>query len=241
MSSLSLFHPLIHEWFEKNIGSPSGIQEKAWPRIAKGEHVLITAPTGSGKTLASFLWAINSLVTGKPEPGTRILYISPLKALNNDIQKNLMGPLSGLRELFGQHNSFFPEISVMVRSGDTPESERRYMRLHPPEILITTPESLAIMLASLSAHAMFSGLKTVILDEIHAVAESKRGTLLASSIERLTLLAGEFQRIAASATVNPLHAVADFVGGYCLLQTTGGLVYRKRPVSIIEDTNYVKK
>ncbi|MBN1905860.1 MAG: DEAD/DEAH box helicase, partial [Deltaproteobacteria bacterium] len=144
-----LFHPLIVKWFREYVGIPADIQEKAWPEIASGSHVLITAPTGSGKTLTAFLWAINELVTGKWERGTtRVLYVSPLKALNNDIRRNLIQPLDELKGVFTSSNKNFPGISVMTRSGDTSESDRRQMVRNPPEIMITTPESLNIILSS---------------------------------------------------------------------------------------------
>lgn len=214
---LSLFHPLIGSWFREQVGTPTAIQAMAWPIIAAGDHILLTAPTGSGKTLTAFLWALNQLVTGRwPAGHTRVLYISPLKALNTDIRRNLLGPLSGLARAFQNAGEPFPELSVMTRSGDTEAAERRRMLRRPPELLITTPESLNILLSSKNGAALFSNLSTVIVDEIHAVAGTKRGTHLASAVERLTRLSGEFQRIAISATVKPLEAVAAFVGGYVM-------------------------
>ncbi|MCR9141504.1 MAG: DEAD/DEAH box helicase [bacterium] len=238
---LDRFHPLIREWFLRNVGTPTDIQEQAWPAIAGGEHVLVSAPTGSGKTLTAFLWAVNQMVSGEWEVGRgiRALYISPLKALNNDINRNLSGPLLQLRQTFEAAGEPFPNIRVMTRSGDTPAGERSRMLRRPPDILITTPESLNILLTSRRGRTIFApenslelssdlatggaddplaprigSVRTVILDEIHAVAGSRRGTHLITAIERLTELTGEFQRIALSATVRPLEAVAQFVGGY---------------------------
>ena len=149
MSALSQFHPLIARWFVERVGQPTEVQELSWQKITGGENLLITAPTGSGKTLAAFLWAINQLVTSQfPTGHTSVLYVSPLKALNNDIQRNLLGPLSELREIFLEAGTDFPDIGVRTRSGDTPPSDRLQMQRHPPEILITTPESLNLLLSS---------------------------------------------------------------------------------------------
>src|SRR5512143_3212690 len=216
-SKLSFFHPLIRHWFSEKVGTPTEIQEKAWPEIAQARHVLVTAPTGCGKTLAAFLWGINQLISGAwPGGKVRVLYISPLKALNNDVQRNLVKPLRQLREYFLLQGERFPEINVLTRSGDTPGEERRKMVRTPPEILITTPESLNLLLSSRSGRAMLTGIATVILDEIHAVVGTKRGTHLITAVDRLVPLSGEFQRIALSATVKPLGAVADLVGGFLL-------------------------
>jgi len=224
------FHPLIRQWFTERLGKPTDVQLRAWDEVMKGRHVLVTAPTGSGKTLAAFLWAINQLVTGAwPHGETRVLYVSPLKALNNDVRRNLLAPLTELKEYFAKAGTPFPPIGVQTRSGDTPGDERRRMLRHPPEILITTPESLNIMLTSKGGRATLTSVTTVILDEIHAVAGGKRGTHLITAVERLTLLSGEFQRIALSATVRPLETVAEFVGGLKLT----GMEYRKRPVTIV--------
>ena len=147
----NIFHPLIVKWFKESVGNPTDIQKKSWPEIASGNNVLITAPTGSGKTLTAFLWAINRLITGEWETGTtRVLYVSPLKALNNDIKQNLIKPLDELNSLFESEGEAFPRIGVMTRSGDTSQSDRRYMVRHPPEIVITTPESLNLLLSSKS-------------------------------------------------------------------------------------------
>ncbi len=234
-SALSLFHPLIQSWFSEKVGTPTDVQEKAWPEIAKGRHVLVTAPTGCGKTLAAFLWSINQLVSGAWTPGkVRVLYISPLKALNNDVQRNLLKPLAELREYFVGAGSPFPEIIVMTRSGDTPGEERRRMIRRPPEILITTPESLNLLLTSRSGRSMLTGIVTVILDEIHAVVGTKRGTHLITAVDRLVPLCGEFQRIALSATVNPAERVAGFVGGFTKIGKGKDSYFEKRPIKIIQ-------
>ncbi|MDP1992750.1 MAG: DEAD/DEAH box helicase [Syntrophales bacterium] len=225
------FHPLIRKWFTERLGAPTDIQSRVWPEIAKGRHVLATAPTGSGKTLTAFLWAINQLVAGVWGSGqTRVLYVSPLKALNNDIRRNLTTPLEELKSCFLEAGEDFPEICVLTRSGDTPAEERRRMVRRPPEILITTPESLNILLSSRAGQAMLTGIATVILDEIHAVVGTKRGTHLITAVERLVRISGEFQRIALSATVKPLLKVADFIGG----SIQKGDQYKKRDVAIIQ-------
>ncbi len=229
------FHPELRAWFEARYTSPTEIQQRAWPIVAKGEHSLITAPTGSGKTLTAFLWALNQLLTETwPCGATQVLYISPLKALNNDIQRNLIEPLKELQEHFEQRQLPFPEIRVQTRSGDTPASERQRMVRKPPEILITTPESLNLLLSSKSACHTLGQVKTVILDEIHALVESKRGVYLMSAVERLALSAGEFQRIALSATVNPLECVAKFVGGHEIKGPIESPNYSPRSIQLVE-------
>jgi len=239
VSILSRFHPNIARWFLEEVGQPTKVQEESWQRISSDEHVLITAPTGSGKTMAAFLWAINMLVTGQFATGhTSILYVSPLKALNNDIQRNLLGPLNELREVFRKSETPFPEIRVLTRSGDTPQTERHQMQRHPPEILITTPESLNLLLSSNGGRSILRGLSTVILDEVHAVFGNKRGVHLMTAVERLTLLSGEFQRIGLSATIRPLETVAEFIGGFRAEGDAYSPNYTPRPVSIVSsDTN----
>ena len=230
----NLFHPLIVKWFRENVGNPTDIQKKAWPEIASGNNVLITAPTGSGKTLTAFLWAVNQLVSGRWETGTtRVLYVSPLKALNNDIKRNLIQPLDELGSVFASHGMEFPRISVMTRSGDTSQSDRRLMLRHPPEILITTPESLNIIISSKSGIGMLSGIRTVILDEIHSVVGDKRGVHLITAVDRIVRLAGEFQRVSLSATVRPLEKVAEFTGGYEIRGSSPEPEYVPRKVSVI--------
>jgi len=215
LDGLSVFHPLIAKWFRNQVGLPTDVQNMAWPVIAGDKNALITAPTGSGKTLTAFLWALNCFVTGKLDTGyTRVLYVSPLKALNNDIQRNLLTPVDELKRVFKESEEPFPEIRILTRSGDTPQSERRKMLRHPPEILITTPESLNLLLSSHGGRSMLTDISTVILDEIHSVVGEKRGVHLITAVDRLVLLSGEFQRIALSATVRPLETVAEYVGGF---------------------------
>jgi ATP-dependent Lhr-like helicase len=236
--ALDGFHPLIRRWFLSSVGTPTEVQARAWPLIARGAHALVSAPTGTGKTFTAFLWGINQLATGALGAGkVRILYISPLKALNNDIQRNLLAPLASLETIFREAGEVLPRIRVLTRSGDTPPGDRRKMLRNPPEILITTPESLNLILSFPNSRLMLDGVATVILDEIHAVAGSKRGTHLVTAVDRLVRLAGEFQRIALSATVKPLSAIADLVGGYVLVPSKDPRapepLYRKRPVEIV--------
>jgi len=232
--SLRIFAPPIAGWFKERFDQPTDVQALAWPRIAAGEHVLLTAPTGSGKTLAAFLWALDRLLTGEWEPGaTRVLYVSPLKALGNDIQRNLTEPLADLTARFSSDGQNKPIIRVESRTGDTPQSARRRMQRSPPEILITTPETLNILLTSKSGRRLLTGLRCVILDEVHAVASGKRGVHLITAVERLTMLSGESQRIALSATVRPLERMARWVGGYTTEGAPTDPEYRQRPVAIV--------
>jgi ATP-dependent helicase Lhr and Lhr-like helicase len=199
---LAGFSPVTRLWFERTFEAPTPAQELGWPAIATGEHVLIQAPTGSGKTLTAFLSAIDRL-TANPGNGLRVLYVSPLKALNYDIERNLRGPLAGLDS----------KLRVGIRTGDTSAKERRELVKHPPDILITTPESLFLMLTS-AARETLRGVETVIVDEVHAIAGSKRGAHLALSLERLQSLATEpIQRIGLSATQRPLEEIGRFVSG----------------------------
>ncbi len=212
------FHPALQSWFDERFGAPTAVQAEAWPAIASGRHTLLAAPTGSGKTLAAFLAAIDSLVREGLERGlpdaTRVLYISPLKALSNDIQRNLQAPLAGVRDRLLASGLADVDVRAWVRTGDTPQSERDKARRRPPHILVTTPESAYILLTSASGRAMLRSVETVIVDEIHALAGNKRGAHLALSLERLTdLVDGELARIGLSATQKPIEAMAQFLVG----------------------------
>ena len=175
------FDGALHAWFSARFPGPTAVQTASWPRIAEGAHVLVTAPTGSGKTLTAFLWSLNQFATGAfPTGATRVLYISPLKALNNDIQRNLRDPLRELTRDYG-----FPQLRVETRSGDTSQADRQRMLRQPPEILITTPESLALLLTTVKGRRALSEVATVIIDEVHSLVGNRRGVQLMTNLERL--------------------------------------------------------
>ncbi|HEX3548714.1 MAG TPA: ATP-dependent helicase [Mycobacterium sp.] len=213
---LARFSALTREWFTGTFSAPTAAQAEAWSAIADGDNTLVIAPTGSGKTLAAFLWAIDRLAEAEPRPataGTRVLYVSPLKALAVDVERNLSTPLTGIGRVAERRGVPAPYISVGVRSGDTPPARRRELISKPPDILITTPESLFLMLTS-AARESLAEVQTVIVDEVHAVAGTKRGAHLALSLERLDqLLATPAQRVGLSATVRPPEEVARFLSG----------------------------
>src|SRR5437764_2139856 len=203
---LATFTPQVRDWFARAFAEPTEAQRRAWPVIAGGDHVLLSAPTGSGKTLAAFLWGLDRLVAEPVTDGarrTRLVYVSPLKALSYDIERNLRAPLKGIGG----------DVAVALRTGDTPQRERQAMLRKPPDILITTPESLYLMLTS-RAREMFEGVEWAIVDEIHAMARTKRGAHLALTLERLEHAAGQrVQRIGLSATQRPLEEVGRFLVG----------------------------
>ncbi|MGC2201716.1 MAG: DEAD/DEAH box helicase, partial [Stellaceae bacterium] len=229
MSLPKSFHPALAEWFGRSFAAPTAAQAEAWPAIQSGRHTLIAAPTGSGKTLAAFLASIDALVRQGVNGGladeTQIVYVSPLKALSNDIQRNLEAPLAGIREALSNQGLRDFEIRTWVRTGDTAPGERERMRRFPPHIVVTTPESLYILLGSDSGRKMLATTRTVIVDEIHAVASNKRGSHLTISLERLEALCrGRLLRIGLSATQKPIETVARFLVGpeaECLIIDTG--------------------
>ena len=237
-SAMEHFHPLVRAWFERRFGSPTDAQEQGWPAIASGRHTLIAAPTGSGKTLAAFLISLDALVKQALDPNgdglpdaTQIVYVSPLKALANDIQKNLLAPLDEIRALAEETGTPLPDIRVAVRTGDTPQRERALHARKPPHVLITTPESLFILLTSERGRAALRSARTLILDELHAVAPNKRGAHLALSVERLCALAeSPLTRIGLSATQKPIELMGGFLspaprppeGGEAPLSPEGG-------------------
>src|SRR5690349_15912616 len=215
---LTRFHPLIAEWFQASVGSPTDVQAEAWPAIQSGRDALIAAPTGSGKTFAAFLSSIDRLFTQalarELDDRTQVLYVSPLKALSNDIQKNLRQPLAEIGEAALQAGLLMPELRVLVRTGDTPMADRQQMLKRPPHILVTTPESLFILLTAEKSRRLLQTVRTVIVDEIHALAPNKRGAHLALSLERLEALTPtKPQRIGLSATQRPIEVVARFLVG----------------------------
>ena len=213
---LGRFSTLTRSWFEGAFATPTQAQVGAWDALASDQDVLVVAPTGSGKTLAAFLSAIDHLATAPAVPERqrlRVLYISPLKALAADIERNLRSPLAGLRAAAASQDAPLPDITVGMRTGDTPADVRRRFPTHPPDILITTPESLFLLLTSRAREAL-AHIDTVIVDEVHSVVATKRGAHLALSLERLDeLLERPARRIGLSATVRPLDEVARFLGG----------------------------
>ncbi len=214
---LARFSPATRDWFAGAFHGATPAQLGAWSAISQGHHALVVAPTGSGKTLSAFLWALDHLATtpppAAPSQRCRVLYVSPLKALAVDVERNLRSPLTGIRQAAGRLGLPVPEVRVAVRSGDTPAAERRDFARSPADVLITTPESLFLLLTS-QARASLAGVRTVIVDEVHAIAGSKRGAHLAVSLERLdALLESPAQRIGLSATVRPVEAVARWLGG----------------------------
>ena len=234
MDPLQLFSAATRTWFAATFAEPTKAQAQGWPAIASGGHTLIHAPTGSGKTLAAFLWAIDRLLH-EPEPDKqarcRVLYVSPMKALAYDVERNLRAPLVGISHAAtGDEGSGPTDLVIAMRTGDTPARDRQRMQRHPPDILITTPESLYLMLTS-EARQMFGSVQTVILDEIHAVAGTKRGSHLALSMERLEELAKRSpQRIGLSATQRPLETIARFMGG----GTLRGGEWTPREVTVVD-------
>ncbi|MBT8144450.1 MAG: DEAD/DEAH box helicase, partial [Gammaproteobacteria bacterium] len=209
------FTKTTRRWFADTFAAPTAVQEAGWKTIASGRNALLIAPTGSGKTLAAFLYSIDRLIRTprSAQPGVKVLYISPLKALVYDVERNLRGPLAGIRVAAETAGEVLPEVRVDVRTGDTPQKDRQRQRRDPGEILVTTPESLFLLLGS-QARETLRTVETVIIDEVHALAPTKRGAHLALSLERLAALtAEEPQRIGLSATVRPRDVVSAFLGG----------------------------
>src|SRR5258708_2829671 len=215
-SSLDLFAPATRDWFRSSFDGPTQVQERGWQEVASGRHVLMAAPTGSGKTLAAFLWCLDRL-TSEPIPveaeRCRVLYVSPMKALAHDVDRNLRSPLVGLRHQIEAAGAIAPDITVAIRTGDTPTDVRRSVERHPTRLLTTTPESLFLLLTS-AARRILASVRWVIVDEIHSVAATKRGSHLALSLERLCALTKvEPQPVGLSATQRPPEEGARFLGG----------------------------
>ncbi len=215
-TSLDLFSAPTRDWFRSAFAQPTDVQERGWQQVAGGRHALMAAPTGSGKTLAAFLWCLDRLMSEPVPPEAercRVLYVSPLKALAHDVDRNLRSPLVGIGRQLEASGAAPPDINAAIRTGDTPADARRSMERHPPDILITTPESLFLLLTS-AARRILASVRWVIVDEIHSVAATKRGSHLALSLERLCAITkAEPQRIGLSATQRPLEEVARFLGG----------------------------
>src|SRR2546421_7750441 len=260
MKALESFHPAVREWFLKQFPAPTEPQAEAWPAIKAGKHTLIAAPTGSGKTLAAFLSAIDDLVwkatSGDLADETHVVYVSPLKALSNDIQINLQQPLQGIQQNLESKGISSVEIRTLVRTGDTPAKDRAAMTKRPPHIIVTTPESLYILLTSEGGRRMLSTVRTLIVDEIHAMVDDKRGSHLALSIERLEALVARgyaglrpanektaggtpahpgLVRIGLSATQKPIEEVARFLVGTANIDADG------RPRCTIIDSGHVRR
>ena len=243
--ALELFHPAVAEWFRHSFPEPTPPQAQGWPAIAQGRSTLILAPTGSGKTLTAFLWCINRLMfEAAPDRGRRcrVLYVSPLKALAVDIERNLRAPLAGIANRAAARGDVYQSPAIAVRTGDTPAIERARFQRDPSDILITTPESLYLLLTSNAREALRS-VDTVIIDEIHALVPTKRGAHLALSLERLESIrlteASPLQRIGLSATQRPLDEVARFLGG-ATADSSASSTVSYRDVAII-DTSQKKR
>src|SRR5213083_1529728 len=213
---LAPFHRAVRQWFAGAFEAPTRPQALGWPPIARGESTLILAPTGSGKTLAAFLWCLDRLMFAPAPPRSgrcRVLYVSPLKALAADVERNLRAPLAGIAQAAGALGDAFVTPAIAIRTGDTPQSERARFQREPADILITTPESLYLLLTS-NAHEALRSVDTIIIDEIHALVPTKRGAHLALSMERLqSIVTSPLQRIGRSSTQRPLDEVARFLGG----------------------------
>jgi ATP-dependent Lhr-like helicase len=239
LDTLAPFRPAVRGWFTSVFEAPTDPQALGWPAIARGESTLILAPTGSGKTLAAFLWCLDRLMFSPPPPKSRrcrVLYVSPLKALAIDVQRNLRAPLSGIAQVADSRGDGYLTPSIAIRTGDTPAAERARFQREPADILITTPESLYLLLTSNAREALRS-VDTVIVDEIHALVPTKRGAHLMLSIERLAALCEQpLQRIGLSATQRPLDEVARFLGGVAGRgrPADGGRERKKLPVADAE-------